>query len=142
MSRGEFCKKRPCRICLRWFMPNPKLKDRQKTCGDPDCQREWHRKKCAQWNKTNSDYFKANYLQKKFEAQDSKGSLQPANRLKSGLPLQYVQEVIGIQHLTIIEYLGQLLFSRFQEVLRVQLHINTEQIRQLPRLASSRCDRL
>jgi len=126
MNRGQFCKKRPCRICRRWFMPNPKLKDRQKTCGDPDCQREWHRRKCAHWNKTNPDYFKANYLQKKFEAQDPKGSPQPANRLKSGLPLQYVQEVIGIQHLTIIEYLGQLLFRRFQEVLRVQLHVNKE----------------
>ena len=142
MSRAELCKKRPCRICRRWFMPNPRLKDRQKTCGDPCCQREWHRKKCAQWNKDNSDYFKADYLQSKLEAQSPRGSPEPASRLKSGLPLQYVQEVIGIQHLTIIEYFGQLLFRRFQEVLRVQLYVNTEEIRRLPHRSSLRCDRL
>ncbi|UCH00094.1 MAG: hypothetical protein JSU78_06630 [Deltaproteobacteria bacterium] len=137
MSRGELCKKRPCRICRRWFMPNPKLKDRQKTCGDPDCQREWHRKKCAQWNKANSDYFKSNYLQKKLDAatasEEPAKPLWPKSRLKSGLPLQYVQEVIGIQHLTIIEYLGQLLFRRFQEVLKGKAAVNTKEIRrQLP----------
>ena len=142
MSRAELCKKRPCRVCRRWFMPNPRLKDRQKTCGAPCCQREWHRKKCAQWNKDNSDYFKANYLQSKVEAQGSRGSPQPASRLKSGLPLQYVQEVIGIQHLTIIEYFGQLLFRRFQEVLKVQLYVNTEKIRRLPHRSALRCDRL
>ena len=37
-------RKRPCRICKRWFMPHPRVKDRQKTCGNPPCQREWHRK--------------------------------------------------------------------------------------------------
>ena len=146
MSKGEFCKKRPCRICRRWFMPNPRLKDRQKTCGDPDCQREWHRKKCAEWNKKNTDYFKSNYLQQKLtDASPSEGSskiLPVETRFKSGLPHVFVQEVIGIQHLIIIEYLGQLLLRRFQEVLRVQLHVNTEQTRQLPRLVCSRCDRL
>ena len=64
MGKGDLFKKRPCRICKRWFMPNPKLKDRQMTCGDPDCQREWHRKKCEEWNRKNPDYFKANYLHK------------------------------------------------------------------------------
>jgi len=61
-------RKRPCRICRQWFLPDPRLKERQMTCGQTECQRQWHKKKCAEWNRKNSDYFKANYLQKKIDA--------------------------------------------------------------------------
>ena len=144
MQRAAICKKRPCRICRRWFMPNPKLKDRQKTCGDNQCKREWHRRKCKEWNKKNSDYFRADYLQKKLEAASVKPSksLQLRSRLKSGLPMGYVQEVIGIQHLIIIEYLAQLLVRRFQEALRGQVVVNTTKVSQLPGVVFSRCDGL
>jgi len=145
MLRTVYCRKSPCRICRRWFMPNPRLKDRQKTCADPQCKREWHRKKCAQWNKKNADYFKSNYLQKRFDApilsEESSKPLPPKSRFNSGLPLEYVQEVIGIEHLIIIEYFGQLLFRRFQEVLREELIVNTGKVRQLPPVVFSRCDR-
>ena len=138
--------KRPCRICRRWFTPNPRLKDRQKTCGDVLCKREWHRKKCSAWNKENTDYYRTNYLQKKLdEATESKKTSKThpvKSRLNTGLPHGFVQEVIGIQHLVIIEYFGQLLFGRFQEVLRGKVIVNTEQISVLPHLAFSRSDRL
>lgn len=62
MSSQRYAKKRPCGICRRWFMPHPRLKDRQQTCGDPVCKKEWHRKKCAEWNKRNGDYFRAKRL--------------------------------------------------------------------------------
>jgi len=136
MGTGDECRKRPCRICRRWFMPNPRLKDRQKTCGDPDCQRRWHKKKCAEWNRRNPDYYKSNYLQKKIiaatETQRQSPSLKLNHRLKSGLPLSYVQEVISIQHLIIIEYFGQLLVRRFQEVLRSQPTVMTRETGRLP----------
>ena len=134
MQQERISKKRPCRICRRWFMPNPRLKDRQMTCGDPKCKKEWHRKKCAEWNKKNSDYFRSNYLHKKLYAPShcdkapQSGTSPPrpmTSRLKSGLPHQFVQEVIGIQHLIIIEYFGQLLVRRFQEVLKGQPFVNT-----------------
>ncbi len=125
MLKAPNCKKCPCRICRRWFMPNPKLKDRQMTCGDSKCKRQWHRKKCQEWNRNNPDYFRANYLQKKIEAAQSKKTSKshlsktnttgaPKSLSKSGLPLQFVQEVIGLQHLIIIDYLAQLLIRRFQ----------------------------
>ena len=146
MRRAGVCRKRPCRICRRWFMPDPKLKDRQKTCGDPHCKREWHRRKCAEWNKNNSDYFKSNYLQKKLDAaiasEKSQKPLPPKSRFNSGLPLGYVQDLIGVQHVVIIEYFGQLLFGRFQEVLRGQLAVNTTKVRRLPPVGLSRGDRL
>ena len=144
MHKANDYKRRPCRICRRWFAPNPRLKDRQKTCGNTKCKREWHKKKCAEWNKKNPDYFKTNYLQDKLNAaspsETSSKILPVKSRLKSGLPLLFVQEVIDIQHLIIIEYLAQLLFSRFQEVIRGQATVNTgETRRQLP-MGISRCD--
>jgi hypothetical protein len=148
MSRASRYKKRPCRICRRWFLPNARVKDRQMTCGDPTCKREWHRRKCQQWNRANRDYFRANYLQKKLEAAQCDKSAKvhtrasPERFSKSGLPLQFVQEVIGVQHLIIIEYLAQLLMRRFQEVLRGQVVVTTGKIGQLPRKGFSRGDRL
>jgi len=145
MHKANDYKKRPCRICRRWFTPNPRLKDRQKTCGNTKCKREWHKKKCAEWNKKNPDYFKTNYLQDKLNAaspsETSSKILPVKSRLKSGLPLLFVQEVIDIQHLIIIEYLAQLLFKRFQDVLRGQDTVNTEEIRQQLPKRISRCDR-
>ena len=152
--KKRLSRKRPCRICRRWFLPDPRLKGRQRTCGDAHCKRQWHRKTCQEWNRKNRDYFRSNYLHKRLDAlsRDEKVTqpLPPENsflvplksRFHSGLPLSYVQEVIGIQHLAIIEYFGQLLFRRFQEVLRIQLYVNTEEIRRLPHGSFSRGNRL
>lgn len=153
--RKRPARKRPCRICRRWFLPNPRLKDRQMTCGDSECQKQWHRRKCAQWNRANVDYFRSNYLQKKLDAATEPGGAskpfepiskrvgqRPKSRLRSGLPLEYVQEVIGLEHLIIIEYLAQHLVRRFQEVFKRQVFVNTSKIDQLLLRASSRGDGL
>ena len=112
-------RKRPCRVCKRWFIPHPRLKDRQKTCGDQQCQREWHRRKCEQWNHNNADYFKDNYLDKKLEQTGT-----PRSRLKTGLPLSYVQQLIGTPELIILEYLSQLLLRRCRHLIRPHPLVN------------------
>lgn len=133
MKSAAALSKRPCRICKRWFAPDPRLKDRQKTCGDAACMREWHRRKCKQWNKDNSAYFKANFLHNKLEdakcqvegrvCGNREGRSKPAGRRV--LPAEVVQEVIGAQASVIIEYLAQQLLRRFQEVMRRQVSVNT-----------------
>ena len=116
-------RKKPCRICRRWFLPNVRLKDRQMTCGRAECKRQWHNKKCAQWYRANIDYFKANYLQKKMDAAvsdeplstDKPKSYPPkltTSRMKTGLPIVFVQELVGAKHIIIIEYLAQQLHQR------------------------------
>lgn len=129
MKKIRIPRKRPCRICRKWFMPDPRVVDRQKTCGSEECKRQWHKRKCAEWNKKNSEYFKANYLAGKLtyasghdqkpKASNEVGSnldhLKPRINLK--LPRNEVQEVIGLQTLVIIEYIAQLLLRRVQEVM-------------------------
>ena len=121
--------KRPCRICRRWFSPDPRLGERQKTCADPHCKKEWHRKKCAQWNRKNTEYFRANYLQKKLDALSGRkgvaGVCAVRSRSPSGLPQREVQEVMGVKQFVIIGYLGQLLLRRFQELIKVKVPVGT-----------------
>ena len=105
--------KRPCKVCRRWFRPNPRVGDEQMTCGRPKCKREWHRKKCAEWNRKNPEYFKGIYLKNKILAA-SEGNEDPDNqqnlggkttctRFNLGLPRQEIQEVMGVKQLVIIE---------------------------------------
>ena len=44
---------RPCRVCRRWFLPDSKVGNRQHVCGDPECQKEWHRRACVKWRRGN-----------------------------------------------------------------------------------------
>jgi hypothetical protein len=60
-------RKRPCGICRKWFQPDVRQKERQKTCGRTGCKKEHHRRHCAKWNKRNKEYFVNNYLEKKIE---------------------------------------------------------------------------
>ena len=137
-------RKRPCRVCGRWYVPDARLGDRQKTCGDPECQREWHKRKCAEWNKSNSDYFRVNYLHKKLETAEQSNPVPNASRSEGkgmmiaecpstqGLLRQEIQEVIGAQFLVIIEYLIRLHIRRLQATMKTQLSVNMKQSPQIP----------
>lgn len=93
-------RKRPCKICRKWFLPNPKLKKRQATCGAQDCQQKWHRKKCREWNHQNKELFRSNYLQTKLDAA-SVGSPCP-NQIDTGLPAKMVRELIGTPQFVVL----------------------------------------
>ncbi len=140
-------RKRPCRICRIWFCPDPRVGNRQKTCGNKDCQDKWHTKKCAEWNNQNPVYFREIYLNKKLAAvsptaepgdqpQSSKSKI-PAISVKSSvksskLPRDLIQEVIGAQSFVIIEYVTLLLCNSFQDVTRRQLAGIKRELKQLP----------
>jgi hypothetical protein len=49
-------RKKPCRICRRWFEPDPRVGDRQRACGKPECQTARRQKTQADWRKRNPDY--------------------------------------------------------------------------------------
>lgn len=132
--------KRPCRICRKWFIPNPRLGERQKTCGAAECQKQWHKRKCAAWNRNNRVYFQENYLRKRLQiAIAAQLSQSPPHLapLEPVAPLDYprtvVQEVIGTQPTIIAEYIIRLLRRDVQAVIGRQLiEIQEESSRLLP----------
>ncbi len=149
-------RKRPCRVCRKWFYPDSRVGERQKTCGNQDCQDRWHAKKCSEWNKKNTAYFREIYLNKKLAVvkaetvyvDSSSSSFKPRkNKIfhqvsakSSQLPRNLIQEVIGVQLLVIIEYVNQLLLNSFQEETRRQLAEIKREIKQLPHGIVSRGD--
>lgn len=127
MEKTTPFRKRPCRVCGKWFMPNPRLGDRQKTCGADACKQQWHTAKCAEWNRQNRAYFKEIYLRNYLEppdndAADPRSSPNTAVRGPSPLhlPREAIQEVIGAQQLVIIEYIVRVLLRGVQEVIGSQ----------------------
>ena len=156
MKHQRKSRKRPCRICRKWFSPDPRVGDRQQTCGSKKCQDKWHAKKCAAWNKKNPAYFREIYLARKLSAVNEATVTDNTHSPKSNgsekvfsahlsaqpsqLPRNLIQEVIGAQHLVIIEYVARLLFGPFQEVMQRQLIRITSELEQLPREVISRGD--
>ena len=57
--------RRRCPFCRRWFHPHPRLKQRQVTCGRPECRRQRKRESDQQWRTENPDYFRSVYSQQK-----------------------------------------------------------------------------
>src|ERR1700691_2645581 len=49
-------RKKPCRICRRWFHPDARMGARQRACGKPECQSARRQKTQADWRKRNPDY--------------------------------------------------------------------------------------
>ncbi|MBW2186977.1 MAG: hypothetical protein JRG71_11460 [Deltaproteobacteria bacterium] len=149
-------RKRPCRICRKWFYPDPRVGERQKTCGNQDCQDKWHAKKCSEWNNKNTAYFREIYLNKKLAVvkEDTAPAAPSSSSFKTyknnifhqtsakpnQLPRNLIQEVIGVQPLVIIEYVSQLLLKSFQEETRRQLTEIKRELRRLPHNDVSRGD--
>ncbi len=147
MAHNNYIKKRPCRICRKWFIPNPRVGDRQKTCGSDECKRKWSNKKCAQWNRKNRVTFQTNYLEKKLqdvknqENSSDKPLLQVEQSGKnSKLPQELIQKVIGAQEFVIAQYLAQVLLRSFQEVIRAQSVDIISEVKRLPPRDHSRGD--
>jgi hypothetical protein len=134
--------KRPCRICGRWFRPDPRLGERQKTCCADDCKRRWHAKKCGRWNRQNRSYFKEIYLRRRLErsAGGSPSRYLASRSLPLDFPGEVIQEVMGRQPAVIIEYLLRLLIREVQEVINAQHTDIHRGFRRLPPSSISRGD--
>ncbi|TPV96475.1 MAG: hypothetical protein B7733_04565 [Myxococcales bacterium FL481] len=106
-------RKRPCRICKRWFQPNPRVGDRQKVCSNATCQRERHRRACAEWRRRNPDYDREERLRRKLRHDDDAGSSSAPDRgahaAKRGLRLAAVRDEMGLQAYVLIDEIAGLL---------------------------------
>ena len=49
-------RKKPCRICRRWFQPDPRVGDRQRVCSKPDCQNVRRQNTQASWRSRSPGY--------------------------------------------------------------------------------------
>ena len=102
-------RKRPCRICRRWFVPHPRAGGRQRACEAPECQRERHRRACQAWREREGDAERRHRLRQRLRGESSE-----AGRSVEQVRWDVVRDAVGLEVSVIIEELLRL----FEDVVR------------------------
>ena len=115
-------RKRPCRICRKWFAPHPRAGDRQHVCGDPRCQQERHRLACRGWRCRHPDYDREDRLRRRLvratEQKESPGlEADPMRRID----WQAARDAVGLQVAVAIEETGKVLHAWTRDAVRSQV---------------------
>ena len=58
-------KQKRCPYCIRLFIPDPRRKEQQATCGRLECRRKRKRQSDKEWRSRHHDYFRGIYPQQK-----------------------------------------------------------------------------
>jgi hypothetical protein len=113
-------RKRPCRSCRRWFQPDPRVGDRQKTCSRPECQSARRAKTQASWRERNPEYFVARRMKQRAAADRPPAPL-PMPAPLDRLPWDVAQDEFGVQRADFLAHLGKVLFGAAQDQRRPQV---------------------
>ena len=129
-------KRRPCRICGRWFHPDPRVGSRQRACGRLECQRKRREKTQAAWRSENPEYFLRRRLQrranaaraaedaveypKKLQASEGEGEVRRPEPLRvprvlAPIPWDLAQDEIGVAATDFLAVTAQLLVKVAQD---------------------------
>jgi hypothetical protein len=111
--------KRPCRICRDWFMPDPRVGDRQRVCSSPECQAVRRKKTQASWRERNPEYFVARRLKQRAEPSPSPSAPPPSPMRVppplDRLPWDVAQDEFGVQGANFLGFLGKVLLEVAQD---------------------------
>jgi hypothetical protein len=115
---------RPCRICRKWFHPDPRIGERQRVCSAPSCQAARRKKTQASWRAGNPDYFVARRLKQR-AAKVSPPPAPPPPPLRvprplDRLPWDVAQDQFGAQGADFLGVFGRILLAAAQDERRSQ----------------------
>ena len=114
-------RKRPCRICRKWFAPHPRVGDRQHVCGEPRCQQERHRRACRGWRRRHPDYDREDRLRRRLVREvESKGPPGLAADPLHRIDWQAARDAVGLQVAVAIEETGKVLHVWARDAVRLQ----------------------
>jgi len=139
-------KKKPCSVCRVWFLPDPRVGTRQRTCSEA-CREAQRKRTQAKWRQRNPDYWAARRLSARAGQLDEGVGCKTARdggdgvrdgpqlcgrsgRLRSGVairpppsemarvPWDMVQDAFGSQGVVLIAFLVRLAQRRVQAEMR------------------------
>jgi hypothetical protein len=113
-------RKKPCRICRKWFRPDVRVGARQRTCGRPECQIIRRNKTQSAWRARNPDYFVAWRIQARSESEQTPEPLRLPHPL-SNLPWDLAQDEFGIKGADFIGAIGGVLLRATKDQLKAQV---------------------
>jgi hypothetical protein len=128
-------RKRPCRVCGKWFEPYPRAGKRQRACGRDDCRRERHRRACAAWHEQHPDYDRERRLRERVRVEVTVGeplSRDPLAEIAWGT----ARDAVGLETAVIVEETGKVLALWARDAVRQQAaEITRKLAKVLPRPA-------
>ncbi len=128
-------KKKPCRICRKWFQPEVRVGRRQRACSRPECQAARRKKTQAAWRSRNPGYFIEWRIQVRSEtAQPPEPFRLP--RPLSELPWDIAQDMFGRKGADFIGAMGSVLLRSAKDQLRGQTIESTIDPGTLPGVAA------
>lgn len=124
-------RKRPCRICRRWFVPHPRAGDRQRVCSAAPCQQERHRRACAEWRRCEGEAERRHRLRQRLRVEhgDQAGASGGGQLV---LRWDVVRDAVGLELSVIIEEVSRLLEDVVRDAVRRQLPVSKGEWRQVP----------
>jgi hypothetical protein len=114
-------KSRPCRICRHWFLPHPRAGNRQTVCSSPACQRERHRRSCAQWHSRNPDYDREERLRRKL-CKDTPATTVPADPVPVRIDRAAARDAVGVEVTVVIEETAKVLVDWARDAVMAQAY--------------------
>lgn len=120
-------RKRPCAICRRWFQPHPRAGDRQRVCGESDCQRERHRRACEAWHRANPDYDRDARLREVLRRKPSDGAAAADPLLE--VDWDRARDAVGLEAAILIEETGRVLRDWARDAVIAQGRVITTEFR-------------
>lgn len=116
---GGMRRKRPCRICRRWFLPDARVGDRQRVCGDEECQRERHRRACEQWRARNPDYDREDRLRRRLRVEAGPEDARAGDALAK-VDLEAARDVVELEVFVFVEETARVLADWTRDAVRRQ----------------------
>jgi hypothetical protein len=110
-------RKSPCRICRRWFRPDPRVGVRQRACHAADCQTARRQKTQASWRSRNPGYTIAWRIDQRAarvaQAPEPLRLPAPLNQL----PWWFAKDQFGAQGVDFIGIMGALILRTVKDQL-------------------------
>jgi hypothetical protein len=109
-------RKKRCRVCRRGFWPHPRSGDRQRVCGEGACQRERHRRSCAEWRAENPDYDRERRLRPKVQLERPAGAARPSPDPLAEIGWSAARDAAGAEVAVIMRLLSEVLVQWTRDV--------------------------
>lgn len=111
-------RRRPCRICRRWFRPHPRAGDRQHTCGTPSCQAERRRRAVAAWRVRHPGFDREDRLRRRLLKEVAcAGGIDPM----ASIDWRAARNAVGLEVAVVIEESSRLVATWARNAVELQL---------------------
>jgi len=121
MTAPRKLKKRPCSVCRRWFLPDPRVAHCQKTCGAV-CGKARAARREAAWRGKNPDYGEHQRLAAALAQADQMAiEIQPASAPLARLPWRLVKTALGSKNAVVLAFALRLQARQTQMAFEVKM---------------------